>query len=213
METKRKRGRPSSKKQLDKETLYQLALRAFARNGFEGVRMSALAKEAGIANSLLNYYFESKEDLWKQSMIFIFDKLKDKFRTVYRNFKDVEGVSLLKVSLRQLVYFSIEFPEYQVIYSQEMARKSERADWLIKNLLSPIHEKTDEIYLKEQANGNIKNIPVMNLSVISVGATNAFMAYTYFLKAIYNIDTSDEILIEKFADDVIEVFFNGILVT
>lgn len=212
MEIKRKRGRPSTKKQLNKEALFQLALKAFARNGFEGVRMSALAKEVGVANSLLNYYFESKEDLWKQSMTYVFEKLKDKFRAVYRNFKDLEGIQLLKVSLRQLVYFSVEFPEYQEIFTQEMTRKSERADWLIKNLLLPIHENTDKIYLAEQAKGTIKNIPVANLSLISVGATNMFMSYTYFLKVQYNIDTSDETLIEKFADDVIDVFFNGILI-
>ena len=79
-------------------------------------------------------------------------------------------------------------------------------------MLSPIHENTDKMYLAEQAKGTIKNIPVANLSLISVGATNMFMSYTYFLKVQYNMDTADEALIEKFADDVIDVFFNGILI-
>ena len=211
MEVKRKRGRPSAKKQLNKATLFQLALKAFAQQGFRGVRMSALAKEAGVANSLLNYYFKNKEDLWKQAMLYAYEQLQEKFKSVHRNFKDLEGIPLLKVLTRQYVYFAAEFPEYSDIFTQEMSAKSERADWLIKNLAMPMQEQIDKVYAREQKKGHIKKIATANISLITIGAANLFFTYKYFLRTKYGVEAFKEAEIEKHADAVIEIIFNGII--
>ena len=214
---KRKRGRPSAKKQLNKEALFQLALKAFAEQGYNGVRMSALAKGAGVANSLLNYYFQTedgvqpKENLWKQTMLYAYEQLQEKFKSVHRNFKDLEGIPLLKVLTRQYVYFAAEFPEYSEIFTYEMSVKSDRADWLLKNLAMPMHEQVDKVYRREQKNGNIKNFDTANLILITMGAANLFFNYKYFLHNKYGVEVFQEAEIEKHADAVIEIIFNGMI--
>lgn len=211
MEQKRKRGRPSAKKQMDKTALFQLALKAFAEQGFKGVRMYALAKEAGVANSLLNYHFKTKENLWKQTMLYAYGQLQEKFKAVHRNFKDLEGIPLLKVLTRQYVYFAAEFPEYSEIFTHEMSAKSDRADWLMKNLVMPMHEQVDKVYVREQKKGNIKKIATANLSLITIGAASLFFNYKYFLRSKYGVEVFKETEVEKHADAVIEIIFNGMI--
>jgi AcrR family transcriptional regulator len=47
-----------------RERLLQTAVDSFARFGFEGSSLRAIAQEAGVAFQLITYYFGSKEDLW-----------------------------------------------------------------------------------------------------------------------------------------------------
>lgn len=212
METiKRGRGRPSTKKQLSKEDLLKLALNAFAQQGFDGMKLSLLAKEAGFANSLWNYYFENKEDLWKQTMEFAFEQLLEKFKSVHRNFKDLEGVPLLKVQTRQLVYFAAEFPQYFEVFLREMRCKNERTQWLMNNLLFPLHEQVNATLIREQEKNKLKKISPANLALIFIGAANMFFLYDNFLQDKYSINPFEEDQIEKHADAVIEVVFNGII--
>ncbi len=211
MEVRRKRGRPSAKKQLDIKVLLESALKLFARQGFEGFRLGSLAQELGIANSLLNYYFENKEDLWKQSLSYGFRNMEEKLTDVFRNFKDLDGIPLLKVLMRQFVYSVAEFPEYFEVFNREMSVKSDRAKWIMDNLLLPFQEKVDQLYLKEQENGKIKKVPIPNLSLITLGASQMFFVYRYFIQTKYGFDPFNKDEIEKHADTVVDVIFNGII--
>ena len=65
---KRKAGRPKKNKDLNTDTILRIALKSFAREGYGGVKIKAIAQETGVADSLLHYYFKSKEELWKQAM-------------------------------------------------------------------------------------------------------------------------------------------------
>ncbi len=66
---------PKTKKQFEsirnsrKEAIMETAMRLFADNGFDGVSVSMLAKEAGISKGLLYNYFDSKEALLKEIII------------------------------------------------------------------------------------------------------------------------------------------------
>jgi len=206
----RRRGRPSTQTQLDKESLLEIALTKFAEHGYNGLKLSALAKDAGIANSLINYYFESKEDLWKQSLLFGFSKLEAKFSDVIKNFKDIEGIQLLKVLTRQLVYFNAEMPEFFMAHYREMQADRERARWIYKNLFSPLEEKVKKTLANAQEQKIIKPFPLHVYSMIVSGAVNMFFASGYFLKKEYGKDPFDEEAIEEYADHMIDIIFNGV---
>ncbi len=47
-----------------RERLLQASVDSFARFGFEGSSLRAIAQQAGVAFQLITYYFGSKEDLW-----------------------------------------------------------------------------------------------------------------------------------------------------
>ena len=45
------------------EQLLQAALTLFAKNGYHGVDLAEIAKEAGVSKGLAYHYFKSKEEL------------------------------------------------------------------------------------------------------------------------------------------------------
>ena len=57
------RGRPES----GKEKMLEAALKVFSDHGYRRTTLDDVAKEAGVANSTLYNYFESKEDLYHQT--------------------------------------------------------------------------------------------------------------------------------------------------
>src|SRR5271157_2342927 len=68
--------------------LILIAYNHIAKRGFEGLRVRAVAAEAGINNATLHYYFPTKEDLIKG----VVDHLIEKFSTSY-SFDSAEKAS------------------------------------------------------------------------------------------------------------------------
>ncbi len=48
-----------------KEKILETAARSFAKRGFEGTRIDALAKEAGVNKATLYYHFKSKQEIFE----------------------------------------------------------------------------------------------------------------------------------------------------
>jgi AcrR family transcriptional regulator len=48
-------------------TILACACRVIARDGADGLRMAAVAAEAGVSNALLHYYFATREELMRQA--------------------------------------------------------------------------------------------------------------------------------------------------
>lgn len=50
----------------NKEKIIAAAEKIFVRDGFDGARMSAISKEAGVNKAMLHYYFSDKANLFEQ---------------------------------------------------------------------------------------------------------------------------------------------------
>jgi AcrR family transcriptional regulator len=63
----------SNSKETTKQKLIKVAIRVFAEKGFRDATVRQICKQAGTANiNAVNYYFGSKEQLYKQILEFIF---------------------------------------------------------------------------------------------------------------------------------------------
>jgi len=58
------------------------AAACFGRDGYRGASMSAIAREAGVAKSLLHYHFESKQQLFIDVQLLLFRRLLQRVRDV-----------------------------------------------------------------------------------------------------------------------------------
>lgn len=52
-----------------KDIILKTAQTLFAQNGFEGISVDKIAKEANVNKALIYYYFSSKDDLYKRSFV------------------------------------------------------------------------------------------------------------------------------------------------
>jgi len=167
---KKKRGRPKASKQIDKKAILEIAIQEFANKGFGGVRQRDIAEQAGIANSLMNYHFESKEDLWEQAISQMGEKLMQRYVEVKSYFKDLEGIAAMKAYTRQFVYFSAEHPEFFKIFFHEMCTQTKRADWLVDTILMPLHNFFGRNKVNPESGvEEFKGYPTANLASILIG--------------------------------------------
>ena len=205
---KKKRGRPKGTKQIDKTAILNIAIQEFANKGFDGARQKNIAKAAGITNSLMNYHFDSKEDLWQQAIAQLSEKLKQKYIEVQGYLKDLEGLAAMKAYTRQFVYFSAAYPEFYKVVFHEMCTQTERADWLVDTILAPLHQVFGGAEINPESGiAEFRGLPVTNLSSIIIGAANVFFIHAFQMKKMYGTDAFDKREIEKHADIVIDILF------
>lgn len=204
----KKRGRPIGSKQINIVAILNIAIQEFANKGFDGVRQRDIAKKAGITNSLMNYHFDSKEDLWQQAVLQLGEKLKKRLLEIQGYFKDLEGIAALKAYTRQFIYFSAEHPEFYKVVFHEMCTQTERADWLIDTILSPLHQAFggSETNLQSDVE-EFKGYPIANISSIIIGAANVFFIHAFQMKKMYDTNPFEKEEIEKHADIVIDLLF------
>ena len=204
----KKRGRPTGSQKIDLQAILKAAISEFAGKGFDGARLGSIAKEAQVANSVLSYHFEDKEDLWKQCIGLIAEKMMGRFIEMNSYIKDLKGLAALKVCTRQFVYFSAEFPEFYNIVIHEMCTRSHRARWLINTVLTP----AQQLFLGDQIDildgeATFMGYPLANLSSIIIGATNSYFVHAFQMSEVFDVDVFDKEEVERHADIIIDILF------
>jgi len=110
---KRKAGRPKKNKDLNTDIILRTALKSFAREGYGGVKIKSIAQETGVADSLLHYYFKSKEGLWKQAMHLIGTEIQGELDTLFSLIDDLDGLEKLRLFNKKIVHVSAKYPEWK----------------------------------------------------------------------------------------------------
>ena len=184
---KRKRGRPVASEKLDKEVLLEAALDIFSEFGFEGSQLKEVAARVGVTTPVISYHFENKEDLWKQSIIYLSKKTMQRYEEVRLLNKDLNGISLLKAFTKHYLFLMAEFPSMYNILLQEMGRKSWRYDFVSQHLLMPVVWFSHKSISESKDLEEFKSIPAANFVSIMFGATSSFFVLAQTLEAEYGI--------------------------
>jgi AcrR family transcriptional regulator len=103
-------GRRSQPRDLrTKEAILEAALECFARFGFEGTSMSAVARAAGVTQPLMHYYFDSKDELWRAAVTSAFDEMLVQVE-LSNDLEELDPVSALRVLIRRFMSFHDRHP-------------------------------------------------------------------------------------------------------
>ena len=65
-----------------REQICRAAAAVIAREGFAGSTMRMVAEEAGVSTGMLNHYFENREDLLTQALLYVSERTQQRFRDV-----------------------------------------------------------------------------------------------------------------------------------
>lgn len=119
-----------------KERIFISAKREFSDKGFDGARMSAIARRANINQALIHYYFKSKENLYEQVLQRLFNVEQ---KTSIKNILDKNNLSpsqRLYIEIYFLVHLFLrpKDPEFERILQMQIGRGE------IKRLVSIINK-------------------------------------------------------------------------
>lgn len=106
-----------------KERILRAAKKEFAERGYEGARMSSIARRAGVNQALIHYYFNTKENLYIQLLHDLFNVQNEEQLFFYYERTDLSPSQLLMITIYILVNLHYEGfdPEIGLIISRESA--------------------------------------------------------------------------------------------
>lgn len=207
----KKPGRPIGTSDVDQKKIFKTTLKVIADKGYEAATMKEIAEEAAVSRTSLNYHFGSKEILWKQSVSYLTQQFIKEFNEHQKFNKDLEGLQLLKMVVRQIVHFNARFPEFHKIATLEMMKKTDRSHWITENMIKPLFAQTKDLFKTLRDQGVIKIISPQHQSSLLLGMANTIYLNAVIYEKIFEIDPFDHEQIDRHADAVVEVFFHGIV--
>ena len=114
--------------------LLDAAIKCFARSGFDGTSVRAIADEAGVTFQLIRHHFGSKEDLWLAAAMRLWDKAQDLLERALS--PPPQEATDPKRAFRHFALTILEYnaknPEFRRIYAQEYFADSERYRKILK---------------------------------------------------------------------------------
>ncbi len=134
------------------EKIKEAARKIFTEKGYSGARTRDIAEEAGINLALLNYYFRSKEKLFK---IIIYEQIDELFGLIIPIIKDRTTDIQSKIDLIIESYFNLlsNNPDLPLFVLSELKNEPENSKF--KDKLSSILNDPTIVEILGQINPNI----------------------------------------------------------
>lgn len=207
------RGRPrQSDSDIPKVTqIATAALSEFATHGYEGAKISNIAKLAGVVTPAVHYHYKTKLDLWKAAVDHSFKEYDLLTNSIQSDLTDLDPISILKVIIRRYTTIAFNNPERIRIMLLESIRDNERSQWLIEKHILPSHEVLKP-YFDQLVSAKIIK-PYSGLTIISIlgGAVVSTLSNVNTVGKLYNLDDFNEELITQNSNAIIDILLNGIL--
>ncbi len=195
--------------EIDSETrILTAAEKVFAEKGLKGARVKEIAELSGVNPALINYYFGSKDNL---------------YRTVIENFfMRVErlAVSIMeqeidaKAKLYSLIEFGIDLlgeSEYvSRIFVREFVDSGPYSELIIKRHLRRIFATAQQLVPPVKGQDKLTESQVMHFIFSAIGAMSMFYISGPVIKDIWKRDVFTKKMIEERKREVINLIFNGI---
>jgi AcrR family transcriptional regulator len=188
------------KNQNMEQILLEAAEKLFIEKGFNGAKMTEIARLAGVNHALLHYYFRTKENLFNRVFERIISELAGFFNIAF------EGETPFFEKLKRAIELHFDYLATRAdlpmfAFREIVQQKDKKAHFLkqifpiVKRVLAKMHSDMK----KEEKEGTIRPVKAQNL-LLNIVALNVFT----FISAAVLYDMKDENMsdaIKKFLDD------------
>lgn len=201
----RTRARPSSDATRDR--ILAAALEVFSEHGFEGASTRDIAGRAGVTQPLLNYHFNSKDELWRAAVDRLFESLDRALTARLDGLRGVDEPTVTRLLVREFVSFSAHNPQLHRIVTQESKVDGPRMDWLVEQHVRPLYEATTARFGALVDQGHVPAIPPAHLYYILTGAGSSMFVLAPECRRLSGLDPSSDEVVETHADAVCLLLF------
>jgi len=207
MEMRTARQAQQERSEQTRAEILGIALEQFSTHGFDAVSLRDIADTAGVNHAMIRYYFGSKENLWRESVAYLFGRFAEENAPPQPG---PAGFSLdaVKEYIRSYVRYCARHPEHARLMMQEANRDSERLKWMAQTFIRPRHDLTVPLIKEVRAlAGGLESIdPVMLLYMVTAIAQVPYLL-TAEMKYAHGINAMREKAIEAHCDAVLAFIF------
>jgi AcrR family transcriptional regulator len=152
-----------------RDAILSAALKAFARDGFNGASMPAIAKMAQVAPTLIHYYFGSKENLWRETIDYSLGNLRRDALAIGHATRALAPLDRLRALLQTLARHAARYPDHFVMITAEARSESDRYAWVLENYTGVIFEEIVHTLRDAQEIDLIDDVSIEQLTFHLVG--------------------------------------------
>jgi len=141
-----------------RQRIIHAAKKEFAERGYEGARMSSIARRAGVNQALIHYYFNTKENLYVQLLHHVFSVQNEEPLFSFYDRSDLSPSQKIMISIYVLVNMHYEGfdPEIGLILSHESAEGERFIKPIMKEYFIPRLEKLASVINEGIARGEFE---------------------------------------------------------
>jgi TetR/AcrR family transcriptional regulator len=173
----RRRGRPRADAvhAVPEARVLNLAFQTFARRGYEGTTLRALARQLGVSHNLLNVRFGTKSNLWRRA---VDARVAQAAAPLYAAF-DAPGLNdewRLRQFIHRFCRWALENPELVGITNVECRHASWRLDYIVDGYLLPFKQRLDALMEHVAAVRPVRHLSTPALMSILVQGVGFYFA-------------------------------------
>ena len=192
-----------------KQQILRAALQAFAAVGFEGASTRGIADEAGVKHTLITHHFGSKEALWKATAAWVFDSYEQRMQDRRAGLEGVEEPAVLRLLLREFVYFCAEVPAFHRFMMQANQSDTGRLEWLVDTYLRPGAATEMDLLSAAQSHGLFPEGDTLHMRYLFIGAVTSIFTFQAEFSLLSQDPPNREQIIERHVDYVLSLFAGG----
>lgn len=197
---RRPRGRPRAEESpASLDEIFEVALQAFATQGYDGVVLRTLNRELGGSHNLLNGRFGSKEALWYATVDWAFQPLVMQLATAFDPTL-TDPLEQLRITMRTFLIYSAERPALNGLMNIEGRLDTERLTYLYDTYIGPSLAPVDRLLKFLADSGRIRPISLRTLHFLLAHGAAAPYTLDALARHFDDVDPLDPKEIEAHAD-------------
>lgn len=221
---------PRPKKQVRNPALTQkrildAAEAEFARKGFDGARLGAIARGAAVQQALIHHYFDDKAGLYRE----VIDRALSAMTTegwdilarTVRSVSSHGGTKLTEGDLRPLVsafvellqrFFTAHSAMLAIVQSEARISKQSVALDLVRVRVKPVADATKAYLDALRDAGEIrKDVDAQKLCTAAISMVAFPLLESSFLSAVWPLDPTSKKYLEGSREDIVEMLVRRLL--
>lgn len=188
------------KRDRTRQRILNAAITVFAELGFEASSMGLIARRSGVKKALVQYHFETKDNLWRASVGELFEQLTANFPAYVRSVDPSENQNYMREVFRQFVRFAQDHPAWVGILFRESATPGPRLEWVVDHYLRKQIEEGSAFIEMAQTQGLLPVCPPLHLLHIISGALLYPLLIAPMTLYATGVDLADETNLETLLD-------------
>lgn len=191
----------------NRQRILAAALEVFARDGFRGATVDAIAVVAGMSKPNLLYYYPSKESIYRTVLEQLLKTWLDPLREI-----DAEGDPMREIGayIERKIEMARDFPQESRLFANEMLRGAPILKDILETDLKALVDEKAAVLSGWARDGRIAPIDPYHLIFAIWATTQHYADFDAQVQAVLGPNLSGEGRFSDAASALKQLFFNGL---
>ena len=192
-----------------KEDILLAAEHVFAEKGFKGTTIREVARRAGVANSLIFYYFKDKDVLYEAVFQHAFDQFEDLLQQSLGT--ELDHLTKLKKIIFACIDLSSKHRNMMKMTTRELLDNGNVAEKLNKNFFEPLYDVAIKFFEEGKKEALFRDIDPLHFLHSMIGMLAFYFISDPFFKSVGDRDPYGPEETEKRKHEVWDVIRSSLI--